>query len=145
MAKGAPSKFKEAYCNEVIVYLGEGHTIAAFAGHVGVAASAVYEWRKKYPDFEAAYQIAKGKSLAFWENILIANAKGEIKGAPAVAIFGVKNRGKEYWRDVQNLEHTGKDGGAIKTQETSALDRLFSLIDSVAEREGKGGDPSRLN
>jgi hypothetical protein len=137
---GRKSLYKEAYCNEVISYLAEGHTLAAFAGHIGVDPSTVHDWVKAHPEFAAAHKIAKAKSLAFWEGQLIAAAKGENKGAPAILIFGVKNRGAEYWRDVQSLEHTGKDGQPIKTQDVSSREKLFDLVSRVSKRERETQD-----
>jgi hypothetical protein len=139
---GPPSKYKEAYNNEVIEYLAQGYSVAAFAGHIGVDKTTVFDWLKKYPEFAASYQIAKGKSLAFWEGLLIAAAKGETKAAPAVLIFGVKNRGPEEWRDVQSLEHSGKDGKPIKTQEVSSREKLFDLVTRVSKRERETTDHS---
>lgn len=110
---GPPSSFKQAYCEEIVKYLAEGHTIAAFAGHIGVGLRTVYDWLKRHPEFADAHEIAKLKSLAFWEDRLLDASKGDTKAAPAVLIFGLKNRGPEHWRDVQSLEHTGKDGGAV--------------------------------
>lgn len=134
---GRPSAYKESYCQELLDYLAEGHSIAAFAGHVGVTKCTIFEWVKKHPDFAEAHQIAKGKSLAFWEDKLIAAAKGENKGAPAVLIFGVKNRGPEYWRDVQSLEHTGKDGKAIEVANHTTADRARALAAFIAKTKLK--------
>jgi hypothetical protein len=132
---GRKSHYDPKYCKEVIEYLGKGHSVTAFAGHVGVARSVVFDWLKRYPEFDEAYQIAKGKSLGAWETKLIAIADGDSKGNPAAVIFGVKNRGSEDWRDVQSLEHTGKDGKPIKTQEVSSRDKLLNLVSRVAKRE----------
>jgi len=107
------SKYKEAYCNEVIECLAEGHSVAGFAGCIGVAASVVYEWVKVHEEFAAAYEIAKAKSVYFWEKQHIEitkTGKGNITGS----IFGLKNRAHEEWRDIQKVEHGGPNGAPIQ-------------------------------
>lgn len=136
------TSYKPAYCNEVIECLAKGHSVTAFAGQIGVAASSVYKWIKDHEDFAKAYAVAKAKSVMFWEERLIEiSASG--KGNVTAAIFGLKNRAASEWRDVQAIEHTGKDGKAIKTQEVSPRDKLFELISRVAQRERETDDNQR--
>lgn len=110
---GTPSKYKPAYCNEIIECLAQGHSIAAFAGSIGVAASSVYKWVKDFPEFEEAYGIARSKSALSWEKRLIEFADGG-KGNVAAIIFGLKNRASDEWRDVQKHEHGGNNGAPIQ-------------------------------
>src|ERR1700743_2781437 len=129
MAKGGrPSSYKEAYNNEVIECLGKGHSITGFGGELRVARSTIFDWMKAHPEFKTACDIAAAKAVLYWENQLILAASGEFKGNITAIIFGLKNRAHEEWRDIQKLEHTGKDGGAIETRDTSARDRLFDIV-----------------
>lgn len=122
---GAPSLYKPAYCQQIIQYLAEGHTIKAFAGHIGVGLRTVYDWIKQHDEFADAHEIGEAKSLGFWEDKLIAAAKGDNKdAAPSVLIFGVKNRGSEYWRDVHKIEH-GKPGD-FSTMSDDDLDAIIA-------------------
>lgn len=132
---GRPSAFKEAYNNGVIECLAKGHSITGFAGEIGVARSTIFDWMKAHPEFKAACEVAAAKAVWFWENQLIVASSGEFKGNVAAIIFGLKNRAHEDWRDVQKLEHTGKDGGAIETKDTSARDRLFDIVSRISDRE----------
>jgi hypothetical protein len=51
----------------------------------------------------------------YTEPLLISITKHQPPDTTA-AIFWLKNRQKEYWRDVKQNEVSGKDGGPIKTQ-----------------------------
>jgi len=86
--------------------------MAGFAGSIGVARSTVNEWIDKYPNFAAAYEIAKAKSVYFWEKRHIEFSKTG-QGNAAGIIFGLKNRASEDWSDKVVNEHMGKDGAAI--------------------------------
>lgn len=119
---GAPTSYKPAYCNELIECLAEGHSIAGFAGHIGVAASSVYKWVKDFPEFAAAYEIAKAKAVLFWEKTLVNFAKTGTGNAAAI-IFGLKNRAHEEWRDVQKIEHGGNDGAPLVVTWKSLKDK----------------------
>ena len=52
-----------------------------------------------------ALKIGQSGSARFWENRLIS-----AKGADPNAIYATKCRGLGEWREVQVVEHTGKDG-----------------------------------
>ena len=40
----------------------------------------------------------------------------EVAGDTTAQIFWLKNRKPAEWRDKQNIEHTGKDGEALKVE-----------------------------
>lgn len=132
---GRPSKFSPAYCDELIECLAKGYSIEGFAGYIGVAKCTVYKWVKDYPEFAEAHEIAKAKASYFWEGQLIAG-----KLPPTLLIYGVQNRTDGAWHNVQKVEHTGKDGGPIKTEDTTARDKLLDLVSRVSEREQEAKD-----
>lgn len=137
------TSYKPDYCNEIIECLAKGHSIAAFAGEIGVAASTVYKWITDIEEFAQAYAIAKAKAIRFWETKLIEIADSG-KGNVTAIIFGLKNRAAEEWRDVQKFEHTGKDGEPIKTEEVSARDEIHRRIAGLVARSetvGSSGKP----
>lgn len=118
MAKrGRPSKYSDAYCDEVISCLSEGHSVTAFAGRIGVARSTVFKWAEEHPDFSDALRVGQSKATEFWERLLIRVA-GEGGGNATAAIFGVKNRAADDWRDKQDVEVTGE----IKSIERSIVE-----------------------
>jgi hypothetical protein len=49
------SKYKPEYCEQIVEFLAKGHSVGAFAGHVGVHRDTVYEWAKTFPKFDDAF------------------------------------------------------------------------------------------
>lgn len=106
MPAGRPSKYQAAYCDEVISCLAEGHSVTAFAGRIGVARSTVFKWAEEIPEFSDALKVGQAKATEFWEGILKDVAKNGGGNATA-AIFGLKNRAGDDWRDKVEQEHSG--------------------------------------
>jgi hypothetical protein len=118
MAGGRPSKYDPAFCESVIECLGEGHSVTAFAGRIGVNRSSVFEWAKNHPEFSNALKIGQAKAVEFWEKILAKVAKDGGGNATAV-IFALKNRASDDWADKIQTELTGKDGGAVQIEQVT--------------------------
>lgn len=132
-AGGRPSKYSPAYCEEVISFLAEGHSVTAFAGHIGVARSTVFKWADEIPEFSDALKVGQAKATAAWERVLLKVAK-DGGGNATAAIFGLKNRAAEDWADKVTTEHTGRDGGPIETSDVSDKEvarRLAFLLTSA--------------
>lgn len=142
MSGGRPSKYSTAYCNEVIDYLGKGHSLTAFAGEIGVAPSTVKKWAKEIDEFSDAVKRGQAKAVAFWESALIKlAASGE--GNATACIFGLKNRAADEWADISKTELTGKDGEAIKLEQTNdSADAFTRAIASLASRGRAGTENS---
>jgi hypothetical protein len=51
----------------MLTLFSQGHDIAAFCATVGMGRSTFFEWLKKYPIFEEAYDTAREKSRFFFE------------------------------------------------------------------------------
>lgn len=136
MPAGRPSSYKQVYCNEVIEYLAGGHSVTAFAGHIGVARSTVFKWADEIVEFSDALKVGQAKATAFWEKILIKVAS-EGGGNATAAIFGLKNRASDDWADKTVNEHTGKDGGAIQVDAMSTKQRARALSAFIARTKGE--------
>jgi hypothetical protein len=119
MTTGRPSKYSEAYCDEVVKFLSGGHSVTAFAGNIGVSRATVFNWANEHPEFLDALKAGQAAATRFWEDILIKVAK-DGGGNATAAIFGLKNRAAEDWADKVVNEHTGKDGEAIQIDVTDA-------------------------
>lgn len=80
-------------------------TLAGFAASIGVSTSTLAKWRKKYPEFDNAVQVAQ----AYQEDMLTNNAlRGKFAAAPS--IFAMKNL--MGWRD--KIEHSGDQNNPIR-------------------------------
>lgn len=113
MPAGRPSKYKSAYCKTAVEFLAQGYSVTALAGHIGVNRDTVFEWAKRHAEFSDALKRGQALAALWWEDVLRDVGKTGIGNASA-AIFGVKNRSRAEWRDKQEVEHTGKDGGPVE-------------------------------
>jgi len=138
---GRPSKYSPAYCDEVIACLGEGHSVTAFAGRIGVARSTVFKWAEEIPEFSDALKVGQAKAVEVWERTLLEVAKNGGGNATA-AIFGLKNRAADDWRDKQEHEHTGANGKDLvpPTDPLEVARRIaFALRQGIEAKEPDGG------
>lgn len=112
---GRPTKYDPEYCQEAIDYMAEGYSVTAFAGHIGVARSTVFKWAEEHPEFSDALKTAQAMAAMWWEDTLRTVARtGE--GNASAAIFGVKNRSTEDWKDKQEIDHRSPDGSMTPTR-----------------------------
>lgn len=114
MTAGRPSKYDPAYCDQIIDFLADGYSVTAFAGSIRVARSTVYLWAEEHPEFSDALNIGQAASALWWENRLRDNAeKGE--GNATAAIFGLKNRAADDWRDKREHDHNLSEAAPAMT------------------------------
>ncbi|MCK5640658.1 MAG: helix-turn-helix domain-containing protein [Gammaproteobacteria bacterium] len=139
-AGGRPSKFKPEYTKQAY-YLGlKGFTDDEVAEIFGVTTRTIHKWKKDFPQF--FHSLKKGKAVAdqkvvqsLYQRALgyshpevhISANKGVvvktnvIKHYPpdtTACIFWLKNRDRENWRDRQQHEITGEDGGPLEVNVT---------------------------
>jgi hypothetical protein len=158
---------RSAYLPEYVEQAGKLTKLGAkdteLADFFGVSEKTLNTWKKRYPEF--LQSIKCGKSLADAEiaHSLFHRAKGfehedldlrviggklrktkVTKHYPpdtTAAIFWLKNRQPEKWRDVSKLEMTGRNGGPIETHELSDAERasrIAALLDAArARRDGQ--------
>lgn len=74
-------------------------------------------------------------------NRLIAHAKGEIQMTMTQVTVGLALI-KKILPDLQSVELSGKDGGAIEICETSARDVLLNRLAGLATRQDDADKPS---
>jgi len=109
MTTGRPTKYDPRYCDEVIDFLANGYSVTAFAGDIRVSRSTVYKWAEENEAFSDALKVGQAASALWWENRLRDTAeKGE--GNATAAIFGLKNRAADDWRDKREVDNTSSDG-----------------------------------
>jgi hypothetical protein len=120
---GRPTKYDPAYCEEMIDFMGQGYSLTAWAGQIGVSRATVNNWAEANPEFLEALHVAKAKRLMFWEQTAInVAAKGTGgPGAASVITFGLKNMGGDEWSDTTKTELTGKDGAPLPVTPAVAI------------------------
>ena len=112
-----------------------------------VSEQTINNWKKKYKEFNLALKEGKIYSDAVIAKALFGRAKGmkiteekitsdgsivelkkELPPDPTSMIFWLKNRQPELWRDKQDMELTGKDGGPILTKQERS-ERMKELLE----------------
>ena len=128
MPGGRPSDYDPSYCDEVVDFLKDGFSLAAFAGHIGVARSTVYKWADEHPEFSDAVKTGQAGAVLWWEKANRASATNG-QGNPTSIIFGLKNRAADEWRDVKATEISGPDGGPVSVKAEAAQ---WTIVDPEA-------------
>lgn len=135
--KGRPSKYKPEFVDQARKLSQFGATDDEMAQFFGVAISTLYLWKVDHADFSEAIKDAKATADERVKNSLYHKAIGYTFDAVKIfmpagakkpvyapyrehvapdttaAIFWLKNRCPEEWRDRQQHEHTGKDGAPL--------------------------------
>ncbi len=141
-----PTKYQEAYAEQARKLCLLGYTDAELADFFEVSESTINKWKLDYPKFSESIKRARPSLMqklvivfinALWASWLqtsifvllkTENCRNSVeKYYPpdtTAAIFWLKNRQKDKWRDKVDHELTGKDGGAIQI-ETSPMSTLF--------------------
>ncbi|WP_066770050.1 hypothetical protein [Sphingobium sp. CCH11-B1] len=108
---GRPSKYKDAYCGEVVTHMTEGASLTSFAAEIGVSRATINVWMEEHPEFLEAVGKAKAKCASWWEKQGRRIAlEGGGPGSSTLAIFGMKNMGGDDWTDKQEVDHRSSDG-----------------------------------
>lgn len=89
----ALDKYYPEMCEQAEDFLANGKSFAALAGELDIAEQTVYEWQKKYPDFDRACKIGKAKGQAWWENQGDSNMENKNYNA-TMYIFKMKSQYK---------------------------------------------------
>lgn len=137
---GRPTSFRDEYADQAYKLCLLGATDAKLADFFGVSEQTVNAWKSAHPHFLES--ITRGKEVADAEiaEALFHRAKGyshpevDIKVVSATIVqtpltkhyppdtqaasLWLRNRQPKLWRDKQELEHTGADGGAIQVERT---------------------------
>lgn len=130
MPAGRPSSYKPEYCEQAFKLCLLGADDKRIADFFEIAESTLYKWKVDYPDFSEALKNGKESADAAIAASLYNRAKGYVGKKTVVAtnqgqvtdikvvdeyvapdttaaIFWLKNRQSRYWRDKQDVEHSG--------------------------------------
>lgn len=132
-----PEKWKDEYLRVIEHACRLGATDIEVADMLGVSVRTLHYWKARRPELVAAMKTGKDESDDRVERSLFARANGyehdevdirvvngEIIQTPirkyyppdtTAAIFWLKNRRPEEWRETKAVELTGKDGGPMET------------------------------
>jgi hypothetical protein len=165
MGAGRPSKYDSLDLDKVSIVARKGWTDAEMASFFEVDVATWHRWKLKHVEFCDALKDWKTEADARVERSLyeratgyscpedkIFNNNGEemivhtTKHYPpdtTAAIFWLKNRDKENWRDVQGREHSGNVGvEAYELSETERSARITALLNEARGRRDGEADNS---
>lgn len=138
--RGRPTSYKPEYANIARSMCMMGATNADLADAFDVTISTVYLWQATHQEFSDAIKAGKDLVDDFVERSLYLQAVGyahddvdirtisvgegqseivmtpirkQIPPNPTAAIFWLKNRRPDRWRDIKAVELSGRDGSAI--------------------------------
>lgn len=108
-----PSKYTDDMCDKLLEVMGQGLSLTAFCGMVGISRQTANVWKEKHPEFAEAVQIGQAMRTLYLEKGLL-----ETENGPKVQarVFALKNASPEEWRDIRSTELTGAGGGAIEVK-----------------------------
>ena len=143
---GRPTKYKPEYAAQAAKLCALGATDAQLADFFAVSVSTINLWKVEHAKFSASVKLAKDAADAKVEQSLYQRAMGyehdetdirvvdkEIVMTPirkiyppdtTAAIFWLKNRKPEQWRETKAVELTGANGGPVLVQASAADERL---------------------
>lgn len=100
-------------------------TLASFAVKIKVNQGTLYDWARKNAEFAESIKDA----LDNQQRILVENGLSNLYAQP-MTIFALKNLAN--WKDKQDIELTGKDGGPIVNIDASNLsDEQIRALSSI--------------
>lgn len=133
-----PSKFKVEFTAQAEKLANLGATDREVAEFFEVDERTLHRWKHDHPEFCQSLKVGKEaadqrveqslyrRALGYSHDAvkIAVNADGKVTEVPFVehyapdttaAIFWLKNRDPDRWRDVSRQERTGADGGPIET------------------------------
>lgn len=124
MSPGRPSKYDPSMCDEVIKLGKEGKSLVQMASALGVSRDTLHQWTRDEDkrEFSDALVRAREESQAWWEE---QNRLGLFSKDFNAAAFkvGAQARFPADYRDKQQIEHVGANGGPIETVDLSDTER----------------------
>ncbi len=135
--RGRKTDFKQEYVKLAFNYALLGATDKQLSDFIGVTEKTLNTWKKEYPEFlqslkngkqKADSQVAEKlftRAIGYDYNEVTTEKKGrkviktrttkkQVAPDPTAAIFWLKNRQPEYWREKVINEMTGKNGEPLQ-------------------------------
>lgn len=79
LARGAPTKYEERFCEELITHMSKGGSFESFGGVALVGWSTLYDWVEAHPQFAHSKKIGTQLSLKFFEEMGKMIATGQVR------------------------------------------------------------------
>jgi len=116
MPAGRPTKYKKRYCEDVIEHMKNGASFNSFAAKIEVSDSRIRDWKKRFPEFQEACDIAAKRSLEWWENFAMQAATGRLYDKAHKGKYDKHNTGmiqfimkQRFYRDYNKAPYTAPE------------------------------------
>jgi len=93
------SPYRQVYADQVEQAMGDGYSLTAFAGLIGVSRRVVDGWIAAHPAFAEAVGRAQARRLMHWERAALDVVERGGAGSASVILFGLKTMGAQDWAD----------------------------------------------
>ncbi len=106
-----PIQVTPALCRKAERLAAGGRTEKQVAVSLGFSQETLIQKKKQFAEFSEAIKKGQAKAIVEVENALFVNAT---ENEQVVAqIFFLKNRNPDYWKDKQEVEHSGEGLGDL--------------------------------
>lgn len=162
---GRPSGYQDEFARQANKLCALGATDDDLADFFAVSVRTILRWKVEHAEFCRALKDGKEGADDRVERSLYQRAVGYTHDAVKImqhqgvvvraeyrehyppdttaAIFWLKNRRPEQWREKVAHEHSGPDGGPIQTEDiTAAREEIARRISGLAAKGGAGEDTS---
>lgn len=93
--------YRAEFCKDVVGVMGEGYSLTAFAGAIGVSRPVLDAWCKAHPLFAAAVERGRAaRTRALETQFLTAGTGAKV----AAHVFALRNAAPEDWRERPDAE-----------------------------------------
>lgn len=95
---GAPTKYREEYCDMLIQHMSKGSSFESFAAITNVSIRTLHAWVEAYEEFYEARHIADAKGLSYWEEMGQTMGLGQLRRV-SKEIYARDDKGDILFRD----------------------------------------------
>jgi len=140
-------KYKPEFNQAVVKWMAQGYSFHTFGVTVGVTYETVNNWRKEFPDFAYAVELAYAMNRIYWEKLSKRNSVTNAGNAAGIK-FNLTNRFRHKkaedwdgsWSDSSNIDLTTKGEKVTEKVDLSNANEatLRKLIDELGSKSAKG-------
>lgn len=102
-----PTKYDPAMCQRMIDLGKEGASQKMMWADLGISKSTAEAYKKKYPEFAEALDLALVHSQAYWERLMLANAENKNFNTRMVEI-AVRGQFQDTYKDSRDVKLDAK-------------------------------------
>jgi hypothetical protein len=109
--RGAPTKYKDEYCDLIVSMAKEGASFTEFRAAIGgVTRQTLHNWKEAHDDFLDAYTRAEVEGEAYWERQMRKDLMyNKEVNSPLVKLYFANRFGWSDKTETKN-DHTSSDG-----------------------------------